>query len=108
VGSTAAVCRERNRGWALLKSSGAVSVLSARGDEAPGDSGAVVTDLSAQSVRQGVDGDRGCDQQRFDGSRGSFYRVPMSRTSGPFSLTTATTLDAIRGAVQLCRGLGLV
>jgi hypothetical protein len=51
----AAVWWKRNRGSALLKRSGTDSVLSPRGDEAPGNSGAVVTDLSMQPVRQGVD-----------------------------------------------------
>lgn len=46
---------EANRGSALLKRSGTGSVLSPRGDEAPGHSGAVVTDLNTQPVRQGVD-----------------------------------------------------
>ena len=53
--STAASGRKRNRGRAPLKPSGTPSVWSRRGDEAPGDSGAVVTDLSVQPVRQGVD-----------------------------------------------------
>jgi len=46
---------ETNRAWPLLKPSGTDSVLSPRGNEAPGDSRAVVTDLSTKPVRQGVD-----------------------------------------------------
>jgi hypothetical protein len=57
AGARAAAFVRDGRGWALLKPSAMDSVLSPRGDEAPCDSGAVVTDLSMQSVRQGVDVD---------------------------------------------------
>ena len=85
AGSTGCHLVEANRGSALLKRSGTGSVLSPRGDEAPSDSGVLVTDLSMQPVRQGVDLDviLGRDSELCDLGRGRIVRISRAMYSYP-------------------------